>query len=203
MTRDKLEFQSGVGKSLHDLSVCMNSRNEWLLSFCLVLTLPLPAGMGITFRKIALRLKHRKVIEQVGDVYIIKTLSSFRNLTTSFRLGQEFEEFTKGLDNRQCKVRCMSFLLCLFCSLFLHACLALCWFFLYCILNNENKTHNTVSLFVWLKDLNLIPAKRIMIVSVFSSRWWHGKGRHWCAIRRERRKTVAGPTGLRMKNYIW
>lgn len=66
--------------------------------------LPFFAGIGITLRKIAMRLKQRKVIEQVGDVYIIKTLSTFRNYTLTFRVGEEFEEFTKGLDNRHCKV---------------------------------------------------------------------------------------------------
>lgn len=46
----------------------------------------------------------RKVIEQKGDQYIIKTCSTFRNYTVSFRVGQEFEEFTEGLDNRHVKV---------------------------------------------------------------------------------------------------
>lgn len=45
------------------------------------------------------------MIEQQGDQYIIKTCSTFRNYTISFRVGQEFEEFTKGLDNRCVKVR--------------------------------------------------------------------------------------------------
>ncbi|XP_054465129.1 retinoid-binding protein 7a [Anoplopoma fimbria] len=62
-------------------------------------------AMGISqcLRKIALKLKLKKVIEQRGDKYIIKTVSSFRNYTVSFREGQEFEEFTKGLDNRHVK----------------------------------------------------------------------------------------------------
>uniref|UniRef100_A0A7N8YQS9 Cellular retinoic acid-binding protein 1 n=1 Tax=Mastacembelus armatus TaxID=205130 RepID=A0A7N8YQS9_9TELE len=54
-------------------------------------------------RKIALKLKLKKVIEQQGDEYIIKTTSTFRNYTVSFRMGQEFEEFTRGLDNRNVK----------------------------------------------------------------------------------------------------
>uniref|UniRef100_A0A3B4TVK5 Cellular retinoic acid-binding protein 1 n=1 Tax=Seriola dumerili TaxID=41447 RepID=A0A3B4TVK5_SERDU len=54
-------------------------------------------------RKIALRLKLRKVIEQRGDQYIIKTVSAFRNYTISFRVGQEFVEYTQGLDNRHVK----------------------------------------------------------------------------------------------------
>ncbi|KAF7667312.1 hypothetical protein LDENG_00066150 [Lucifuga dentata] len=54
-------------------------------------------------RKIAMRLKMRKVIEQQGDQYIIKTISTFRTYTFSFKEGQEFEEFTQGLDNRHLK----------------------------------------------------------------------------------------------------
>ncbi|XP_008280814.1 retinoid-binding protein 7a [Stegastes partitus] len=62
-------------------------------------------ALGISFylRKIAARLKLRKVIEQPGDQYIIKTTSSFRNYTVSFKVNQEFEEFTQGLDNRLVK----------------------------------------------------------------------------------------------------
>uniref|UniRef100_A0A8C6MKD5 Cellular retinoic acid-binding protein 1 n=1 Tax=Nothobranchius furzeri TaxID=105023 RepID=A0A8C6MKD5_NOTFU len=54
-------------------------------------------------RKIALKLKQRKVIEQQGDLYIIKTISSFRNYTISFKIDQMFEEYTKGLDERVVK----------------------------------------------------------------------------------------------------
>lgn len=61
-------------------------------------------GISLYTRKIALRLKHRKVIEQVGDQYVIKTLSTFRNYTFSFKVSEEFQEFTKGLDDRHCKV---------------------------------------------------------------------------------------------------
>lgn len=61
-------------------------------------------GINQCTRKIALKLKHRKVIEQVGDQYIVKTLSTFRNYTFSFRVNEEFEEFAKGLDGRHCKV---------------------------------------------------------------------------------------------------
>lgn len=61
-------------------------------------------GISLYTRKIALKLKHRKVIEQVGDQYSVKTLSTFKNYTFSFRVNEEFEEFTKGLDGRHCKV---------------------------------------------------------------------------------------------------
>ncbi|XP_054633074.1 retinoid-binding protein 7a [Dunckerocampus dactyliophorus] len=56
-----------------------------------------------SLRKIALKLKLRKVIDKQGDQYIIKTCSTFRNYTVSFTLGQEFQEFTEGLDNRHMK----------------------------------------------------------------------------------------------------
>uniref|UniRef100_A0A3Q0R6I9 Cellular retinoic acid-binding protein 1 n=1 Tax=Amphilophus citrinellus TaxID=61819 RepID=A0A3Q0R6I9_AMPCI len=54
-------------------------------------------------RKIAMNLKLRKIIEQHGDQFIIKTMSTFRNYTIAFKVGQEFKEFTKGLDNRHMK----------------------------------------------------------------------------------------------------
>lgn len=60
-------------------------------------------GISAYVRKIALKLKQRKVIEQQGDHFIIKTISTFRNYTVAFRVGQEFEEFTQGLDNRHVK----------------------------------------------------------------------------------------------------
>uniref|UniRef100_A0A8D3B6J6 Cellular retinoic acid-binding protein 1 n=1 Tax=Scophthalmus maximus TaxID=52904 RepID=A0A8D3B6J6_SCOMX len=60
-------------------------------------------GISPCLRKVALKLKLRKVIEQQGDQLIIKTLSILRNYTLSFRVGQEFEEFTQGLDKRHVK----------------------------------------------------------------------------------------------------
>ncbi|XP_076597129.1 retinoid-binding protein 7a [Chaetodon auriga] len=60
-------------------------------------------GISPYLRKIALKLKQRKVIEQQGDQFHIKTASTFRNYTISFRVGEEFEEFTQGLDNRHVK----------------------------------------------------------------------------------------------------
>lgn len=62
-------------------------------------------GISPCLRKVALKLKLRKVIELQGDQLIIKTLSILRNYTLSFRVGQEFEEFTQGLDKRHVKVR--------------------------------------------------------------------------------------------------
>uniref|UniRef100_A0A8C8A3J5 Cellular retinoic acid-binding protein 1 n=1 Tax=Oryzias sinensis TaxID=183150 RepID=A0A8C8A3J5_9TELE len=60
-------------------------------------------GISPCLRKIALKLKLRKVIEQHGDQYVIKTVSPLRNYTFSFKLNQEFEEFTQRLDNRHVK----------------------------------------------------------------------------------------------------
>lgn len=77
--------------------------------FCMYLLLYLvyccsPAGIGLSTRKIALKLKQRKMIEQVSDKYVIKTLSTLRNYVFSFRVDEEFDELTKGLDERHCKV---------------------------------------------------------------------------------------------------
>ncbi|XP_059511576.1 nicotinamide/nicotinic acid mononucleotide adenylyltransferase 1 [Stegostoma tigrinum] len=54
-------------------------------------------------RKIARMLSPQKIIEQKGDFFTIKTISSFRNYEVQFIVGEEFEENTKGLDNRKCK----------------------------------------------------------------------------------------------------
>ncbi|KAL0966630.1 hypothetical protein UPYG_G00297640 [Umbra pygmaea] len=54
-------------------------------------------------RKIAVHLAQTKVIKQDGDQFDIKCLSTFRNYELSFTLGVEFEEHTKGLDNRVVK----------------------------------------------------------------------------------------------------
>ncbi|KAJ8378892.1 hypothetical protein AAFF_G00233260 [Aldrovandia affinis] len=60
-------------------------------------------GVSLAKRKIALMVNQRKVLEQIGDVYVVKTLSYLRNYTFSFRVDEEFSEFTKGLDERHCK----------------------------------------------------------------------------------------------------
>ncbi|XP_023674604.1 retinol-binding protein 2-like [Paramormyrops kingsleyae] len=54
-------------------------------------------------RKIALHLVQTKVIMQNGDQFVIKTQSTFRNYEVAFTVGVEFEEYTKGLDNRVVK----------------------------------------------------------------------------------------------------
>ncbi|KAI2655970.1 Retinol-binding protein 2 [Labeo rohita] len=54
-------------------------------------------------RKIAVHLKQTKVIVQNGDKFETKTLSTFRNYEVNFTMGEEFDEYTKGLDNRNVK----------------------------------------------------------------------------------------------------
>ncbi|KAJ1089958.1 hypothetical protein NDU88_003098 [Pleurodeles waltl] len=51
-------------------------------------------------RKIAQHLKQTKELVQNGDVFQTKTLSTFRNYNLDYTVGVEFEEKTKGLDNR-------------------------------------------------------------------------------------------------------
>ncbi|XP_064825115.1 retinoid-binding protein 7-like [Oncorhynchus masou masou] len=60
-------------------------------------------ALGIDFatRKIASMLKPQKVIEQDSDSFTIKTLTTFKNYTVSFKIGEEFEEVTKAMDNRK------------------------------------------------------------------------------------------------------
>lgn len=63
------------------------------------------ADVDFATRKIAIRLSQTKVIIQNGDKFVIKTLSTLRNYEMSFTIGEEVEEYTKGLDNRVVKVR--------------------------------------------------------------------------------------------------
>ncbi|XP_042738927.1 retinoid-binding protein 7 [Lagopus muta] len=62
-------------------------------------------ALGIDFatRKIAKMLKPQKVIKQDGDSFSIHTTSTFRDYMLQFKIGEEFEEDNKGLDNRKCK----------------------------------------------------------------------------------------------------
>ncbi|XP_062822076.1 retinoid-binding protein 7 [Anolis carolinensis] len=63
----------------------------------------LALGIDFATRKIAKMLKPQKVIKQEGDAFTITTTSTFRNYFVEFRIGEEFEEDNKGLDNRKCK----------------------------------------------------------------------------------------------------
>ncbi|VTJ91606.1 Hypothetical predicted protein, partial [Marmota monax] len=64
----------------------------------------LALGIDFATRKIAKLLKPQKVIEQNGDSFAIHTYSSLRNYLVKFKVGEEFDEDNKGLDNRKCKV---------------------------------------------------------------------------------------------------
>ncbi|XP_053564949.1 retinol-binding protein 2 [Bombina bombina] len=54
-------------------------------------------------RKIAAHLTQTKEFIQEGNVFKTKTLSTFRNYELNFTVGVEFDEHTKGLDNRVVK----------------------------------------------------------------------------------------------------
>ncbi|KAG7519050.1 hypothetical protein JOB18_000375 [Solea senegalensis] len=58
-------------------------------------------GISLCLRKIALKLKLK--LRKVIDQYILQTLGHFRNYTILFRVDEDFEEFTQGLDNRNVK----------------------------------------------------------------------------------------------------
>ncbi|XP_076128284.1 retinol-binding protein 2-like isoform X1 [Alosa pseudoharengus] len=61
------------------------------------------ADIDFATRKIAAHLTQTKVLVQNGDRFETKTLSTFRNYEVNFTVGEEFEEQTKGLDNRTVK----------------------------------------------------------------------------------------------------
>ncbi|XP_068772209.1 retinoid-binding protein 7 isoform X1 [Struthio camelus] len=60
-------------------------------------------GIDFATRKIAKMLKPQKVIQQEGNSFSIHTTSTFRDYLLQFKIGEEFEEDNKGLDNRKCK----------------------------------------------------------------------------------------------------
>ncbi|KAG7329770.1 hypothetical protein KOW79_005992 [Hemibagrus wyckioides] len=60
-------------------------------------------NIDLVTRKIAIHLSQTKVIIQDADKLTIKTLSTFRNYEISLTIGEEFDEYTKGLDNRMLK----------------------------------------------------------------------------------------------------
>ncbi|KAM8757193.1 retinoid-binding protein 7-like [Acanthopagrus latus] len=62
-------------------------------------------ALGIDFatRKIASMLKPQKVITQDGDRFTIRTLTTFKSYELSFKVGEEFNEVSKGMDNRSCQ----------------------------------------------------------------------------------------------------
>lgn len=64
----------------------------------------MPTDIDFATRKIAIHLTQTKIIEQNGDNFKTKTNSTFRNYEVDFTVGVEFDEYTKGLDNRKVKV---------------------------------------------------------------------------------------------------
>ncbi|XP_077105767.1 retinoid-binding protein 7 [Ranitomeya variabilis] len=60
-------------------------------------------GIDIVTRNLAKLIKPQKIIVQNGESFEIQTQSSLRSYRVQFTLGQEFDEDTKGLDNRKCK----------------------------------------------------------------------------------------------------
>ncbi|XP_062337809.1 retinol-binding protein 2-like isoform X2 [Osmerus eperlanus] len=60
-------------------------------------------ALNFATRKIAVHLSQTKVLVQDGDRFQTKTLSTFRNYEVDFVVGEEFEEHTRGLDNRVLK----------------------------------------------------------------------------------------------------
>uniref|UniRef100_A0A670JM73 Retinol binding protein 2 n=1 Tax=Podarcis muralis TaxID=64176 RepID=A0A670JM73_PODMU len=61
------------------------------------------ASIGLATRKIANHLTQTKEIIQEGNHFKTKTLSTFRNYEVNYTVGEEFEEHTKGLDDRVVK----------------------------------------------------------------------------------------------------
>lgn len=78
---------------------------KWLVINATLIFLPSVQGIDFATRKIAKMLKPQKVIKQDGDSFCIHTTSTFRDYLLEFKVGEEFEEDNKGLDNRKCKVR--------------------------------------------------------------------------------------------------
>nr|XP_049589427.1 retinoid-binding protein 7 isoform X2 [Syngnathus scovelli] len=61
-------------------------------------------GVDFATRKVAALLKPQKVINQEGNHFNIRTLTTFRNYEIAFKVGVEYKEETKGMDNRICQV---------------------------------------------------------------------------------------------------
>uniref|UniRef100_A0A8C2NQE8 Retinol binding protein 2 n=1 Tax=Capra hircus TaxID=9925 RepID=A0A8C2NQE8_CAPHI len=76
----------------------MSGRASWELNFW-----AWKADIDFATRKIAIHLTQTKIIEQDGDKFKTQTKSTFRNYNVDFTVGVEFEEHTKGLDDRKVK----------------------------------------------------------------------------------------------------
>ncbi|XP_062449330.1 retinoid-binding protein 7 isoform X2 [Rhea pennata] len=100
----KLVGKSGTKDLLQTLAMPVDFSGTWNLTsndnfegYMLAL------GIDFATRKIAKMLKPQKVIKQDGDSFSIHTTSPFRDYLLHFKIGEEFEEDNKGLDNRKCK----------------------------------------------------------------------------------------------------
>ncbi|XP_069598050.1 retinoid-binding protein 7 isoform X2 [Ranitomeya imitator] len=72
-------------------------RSEWIIKKQIF------SGIDIVTRNLAKLIKPQKIIVQNGESFEIQTQSSLRSYRVQFTLGQEFDEDTKGLDNRKCQ----------------------------------------------------------------------------------------------------
>jgi fatty acid-binding protein 3, muscle and heart len=52
-------------------------------------------GMNILFRKAAKFVKPNTIIEVKGDIWTVKSLSTFKNMINSFKLEEEFPDGNK------------------------------------------------------------------------------------------------------------
>lgn len=133
-----------------------------------------PADIDFATRKIASHLHQTKVIVQNGDNFETKTLSTFRNYEVNFTIGVEFEEHTKGLDNRKVMVRP---------------------FQLQFIMNETN----SVSFYkVILNNYN-----HVVVFSDNFRRWSSGMETSWCVCRKGKKKTAAGNSGSKETCSTW
>ena len=67
-----------------------------------LITFPLPSGVGFATRQVANMTKPTTIIEVNGDTVTIKTQSTFKSTEISFKLGVAFDETTA--DDRKVKV---------------------------------------------------------------------------------------------------
>ncbi|XP_055111483.1 fatty acid-binding protein, heart isoform X1 [Symphalangus syndactylus] len=67
----------------------------------ILITFPLPSGVGFATRQVASMTKPTTIIEKNGDILTVKTHSTFKNTEISFKLGVEFDETTA--DDRKVK----------------------------------------------------------------------------------------------------
>ena len=85
---------------------CCGSKKRYIISSSRLKFLSFwHVGINLAILKIASMLKPQKVIRQGGDRFTIRTLTTFRSYEISFKIGEEFKEVSKGMDNRSCQVK--------------------------------------------------------------------------------------------------